>query len=326
MKLKTKSTCPDCNSDINKIDGRYICTNCGKEYYISIDNEGNETLEFLKTIEKEEQDNFHSKKIKVKFLCIFIICILALLILFNTFSGNNIEKILNKSGYITDDSAVEHVLDLPAGIRGLEEGKDNKLILINNNGYYGYAVVNTKNESVTIPVYGYIPLNVVQQQIWGFDKEKNIKCIEIFKEHIQRYGVHCMETKSHAEGYLRKLTDNGIISVDVAQNIVNESMTRIFPSIKNNDDVVVIFENNNAVPAYYTTKSTQMVFNWGGILQNEDVYKVWKASTDHQTQQIMISLYGPPYVQKTVWAVVDSNLKEVGTYDSLEAVKKAFQK
>ena len=34
-----------------------------------------------------------------------------------------------------------------------------------------------------------------------------------------------------------------------------------------------------------------------------------------------MALYGQPYLPKTVWAVVDNDLNEVETYDSLEEVK-----
>ena len=63
-----------------------------------------------------------------------------------------------------------------------------------------------------------------------------------------------------------------------------------------------------------------MAYNWNGIFP-ENVYNIWKASTDSRTQQTMMALYGQPYLPKTVWAVVDSDLNEVGTYDSLEEVK-----
>ena len=140
-----------------------------------------------------------------------------------------------------------------------------------------------------------------------------------------QHGVNCMDTKAHAESYLKELTDKGIISLDVAQNLVSSSTTQIFPNIKSSDEVVVIFKKNTAVPTHYTTRSSTMSYNWDMVFP-ENVYKVWEASTDYQSKNIMKSLHGSPYVLKEVWAVFNSDLQEIGTFDSLEAVKAIFQK
>ncbi len=259
------------------------------------------------------------KKIMI-YILIFALCF-GLTACGNGISNSKLQKLLRENGYNYESAKVETILDLNDNVNGLDNSNKNKLVLINNNGYYGLAVINTETNKVTIPALGYTPLNVVQQEIWNMGKDINIKDVTIFKKYIERYGINSLEEKEYAEEYLRELTGkNGIIDTEKAQSIISSSTMNIFPNISSNDEVTVLFEDDSAVPVYYTTQSNIMAYNWNGIFP-ENVYNIWKASTDSRTQQTMMALYGQPYLPKTVWAVVDSDLNEIGTYDSLEEVK-----
>lgn len=256
----------------------------------------------------------------ILYITTIAICI-ALSACSNNLSNRQLRKILKDNGYNYESAKVETILDLNNDVNGLDNSNQNKLVLINNNGYYGLAVINTETNKVTIPSFGYTPLNVVQQEIWNMGKDINIKDAAILKKYIEQYGINGLEEKEYAEKYLREITGkDGIISTQTAQSIISNSTMNMFPNISSNDEVTVLFEDDSAVPVYYTTQSNIMAYNWNGIFP-ENVYNIWKASTDSRTQQTMVALYGQPYVPKTVWAVVDSDLNEVGTYDSLEEVK-----
>lgn len=259
------------------------------------------------------------KKIMI-YILIFVLCF-GLAACGDGISNSKLQKLLRENGYNYESAKVETILDLNDNVNGLDNSNKNKLVLINNNGYYGLAVINTETNKVTIPALGYTPLNVVQQEIWNMGKDINIKDVAILKKYIERYGINGLEEKEYAEEYLREITGkNGIIDTEKAQSIISSSTMNIFPNISSNDEVTVLFEDDSAVPVYYTTQSNIMAYNWNGIFP-ENVYNIWKASTDSRTQQTMMALYGQPYLPKTVWAVVDSDLNEVGTYDSLEEVK-----
>ena len=259
------------------------------------------------------------KKIMI-YILIFVLCF-GLTACGDGISNRKLQKLLRENRYNYESAKVETILDLNDNVNGLDNSNKNKLVLINNNGYYGLAVINTETNKVTIPALGYTPLNVVQQEIWNMGKDINIKDVAILKKYIERYGINGLEEKEYAEEYLREITGkNGIIDTGKAQSIISSSTMNIFPNISSNDEVTVLFEDDSAVPVYYTTQSNIMAYNWNGIFP-ENVYNIWKASTDSRTQQTMMALYGQPYLPKTVWAVVDSDLNEIGTYNSLEDVK-----
>ena len=239
----------------------------------------------------------------------------------NNLSNSQLQKILKANGYNYESAKLATILELSSNIEGLDNNDKNKLVLVCYGDYYGLAIINTETEKVTIPTFGYVPLNVIQQKIWTMDKDINIKNVSILKNYIEQYGINGLEEKEYAEKYLRELTGkDGIISTPIAQNIISNSTMNIFPQISSNDEVTVLFEDDSAVPLYYTMQSNIMAYNWNSIFP-ENVYNIWKANTDSRTQQTMVALYGQPYVSKTVWAVVDSDLKKVGTYESLEDAK-----
>ena len=259
----------------------------------------------------------------ISYITVFVIC-LTLSACGNGLSNRKLQKLLRENGYNYDSAKVETVLALDNNINGLDDNGSNKLVLINNNGYYGLAVINIETNKVTIPTFGYIPLNVVQQEIWDMGKDVNIKNASILKKYIEQYGINGLENKEYAEEYLREITGtDGIIQTETAQNIISNSTMSIFQNIKSPDEVTVLFEENSAVPLYYTMQSSEMVYNWSSLWP-ERQYEFVKASLDRNTLSRIAAMYGPPYIAKPVWAVVNSDLKEVGTFNSLESVKAAL--
>ena len=155
-------------------------------------------------------------------------------------------------------------------------------------------------------------------------KDINIKDISIMKKYIEKYGINAFEDKEYAEEYLREITGiNGIIPTATAQNIISNSTMKIFPNIKSNDEVTVLFEEDSAVPMYYAMQSSEMVYNWSSLWP-EYQYEFVKASLDRNTLSRIAAMYGLPYTAKPVWTVVNSDLKEVGTFNSLESAKAAL--
>lgn len=131
----------------------------------------------------------------------------------NNLSNSQLQKILKANGYNYESAKLATILDLSSNIEGLDNNDKNKLVLVCYGDYYGLAIINTETEKVTIPTFGYVPLNVIQQKIWTMDKDINIKNVSILKNYIEQYGINGLEEKEYAEKYLRELTGkDGIIS------------------------------------------------------------------------------------------------------------------
>ena len=260
----------------------------------------------------------------ISYITIFVIC-LTLSACGNGLSNRKLQKILKDNGYNYEFAKVEKILDLNNNVKGLDNNGSNKLVLISYNGNYTFAVINTKTNKLNVPIFGYIPLNAVKQEIlFNIGKDINIKDISIMKKYIEKYGINAFEDKEYAEEYLREITGiNGIIPTATAQNIISNSTMKIFPNIKSNDEVTVLFEEDSAVPMYYAMQSSEMVYNWSSLWP-EYQYEFVKASLDRNTLSRIAAMYGSPYTAKPVWTVVNSDLKEVGTFNSLESAKAAL--
>jgi hypothetical protein len=263
-----------------------------------------------------------TKKILILVISIFIS--ISLTACGNGLSDRQLTKILKENGYTPNKAKVLSVVDCPSNIEGLENG-NNKFVLtsdtVNGTTNHEFCIINTDTRHITDIPFQYTPLNFVQQGIWLKDNITNMNCFNIARKYIEKYGVNAFTDKDHAEEYLRELTKNNhIINTVEAQDIINNSVTQIFPKITSPDDVTVFYEDNSAVPLYYATESTDMVYNWNGIF-DESVYKVWAASTDRESQSIMQAMYGSPYVMKECVAVVDSNMNQIGTFKSMDEAK-----
>lgn len=325
-----------CQKHENTLIDDEISKNSNENLFDINDVTSSDNAEFSN--DESDENNADNSKLRnigfyVNLIPILVVAIVALAFsviavrngLGNGLSNSKLQKLLEENGYYDYGSAkVETVLDLNDNVNGLADGDKNKLVLLNNDGYYGYVVINTKTNKLDIPTFGYIPLNVVQQEIWSMGKDINIKNASILKKYIEQYGINGLENKEYAEGYLREITGtDGIIATAIAQDVISNSTMKMFSSIKSNDEVIVLFENNSAVPLYYTMQSSEMVYNWSSLWP-EYQYEFVKASLDRNTLSRIAAMYGPPYIAKTVWAVVDSDLKEVGTFNSLESAKAAL--
>lgn len=235
------------------------------------------------------------------------------------------------AGMNTSALHIESVVEFDNQIKDLPNSENNKLVLLSdeiNNGF-SIVAVDIENEKFNIWSTGYKPLNVLINDILTNEStEINIANFNLVADYIKKYGFNCLQEQfgqeerfKYAEEYIRELTGTGgILNTEVARGILDKTLpSYMFPNV--NSEVAILYENGNANPLYYAEKSSEMVYNWSFF--DEGTYNVWKATTDRQTQNTMIALYGQPYVPKTVWVVVDKYCEdEVGTFNSLEAAKK----
>ena len=120
----------------------------------------------------------------------------------NGLSDSKLLELLEENGYNYNSVKIETVLDLSNNVSGLDSDDNNKLLLVNYDSYYGYVVINTKTNKLDIPTFGYIPLNVVQQEIWNMGRDVNVENADILKKYIEQYGLKGLENKKNAENYL----------------------------------------------------------------------------------------------------------------------------
>lgn len=241
-----------------------------------------------------------------------------------SFSNRAVKNILKENNYLPDSKSikVEKILNFEK-LYGVESIDNYKLVLINDNNNYDFAVINTETHDVTVPSFNYAPLDAIMEEVCNSNKTTNVECMNILKMYIEEYGKY-IDNKLIAKDYLREITgDDGIISTSRAQDVIRNSITQIFPDIDADNDVSIYFEDDSALPICFLMHSTEMSYNWTNIF-DESVYKVWEANTDIQTQNTMIALYGSPYVFKDVWTLLDNDFNVVKTYDSLEEFNEDF--
>ena len=232
-------------------------------------------------------------------------------------SSKQVTELLQENGYDFGQSGINVVLDedLSNETSGLIS-KGNKFVLLKIDDQYAWAVINLKEKSV-YDIKSIFPLSPVKKEISYMAEDVNVKLFQIAKKYIEDYGIDCLGEKEYAEKCLQEITDNGIISVVEAQEIVNNAIYEVVDSKYN---PTALFEEDSAVPVYYAVQTSELVYNWDHVFP-EVVYNVWKTTTDRQSQSVMTALNGQPYVLKTVWGVTDTDLNEVGTYSSLEEAK-----
>lgn len=321
-----KLTCSKCDGYLKIGDGCLICTHCGAKYAVetAVESETNTAIE---TSENAVVlvENKPSKWSNINWGCIrgwtIVLAVVLLLVWFYTSTShtNMIKGVLKKNHY-NDLELVEYVR------MGYEY---DYLVLLRKtkNGVtrYGMGAVKLEGKKVTDLVFGYAPLNLVVDSIFLGSEAKNLEHLQTAASFISQHGIQGFNEQKTAEEYLRILTrDGGIMNCQLAREIIINSIEYILPDIRSAPDFYVVFEKGNANPTHYAAQSSEMRYNWSHIF-TENVYKVWRANTDRKTQDIMTSIHGQPYVKKEVWAVVDKNLKLVGTFNSLAAVKDIFE-
>ncbi len=275
---------------------------------------------------------------KQKLIAAVTILVLAILSVFSIAAGSifnfKYNHILSENGYPKDATVVK-AINLKDNVKGLDNSKFNKLILVyaSNRGKYdskggisNIAVMNTKDKTVKSVVFRFVPLNATMMELDFVTKKDNIKNLAIIKDFIEKYGFDCMSNQNYAEEYMRKVTGkDGIIPTSKAKDAIQNSITTLFPKAKSNNDVTVLYEKDCAVPRYYTTQITEKTYRWDSIIP-EEAFEDWKASLDKTTYNFMVKDYGEPYFLKTYWVVYDHTFNKRGTCSSLDDVKKKYDK
>ena len=307
-----------------KIDGNcLVCISCGEIYSLGAAEMENDEHNSENVLEDKSKDRrkWMFPLMGWVFFLILISCFIWIFV--GTIPSNQVQKILEESNY--PGFEVIDTMDLGSNVDGLN-GENLLVLLKRNNGAirYGMCAVNIKEKTVTDLAFGYGPLNIIVDKVFLSGEKMNISNLGYAASFIRTYGFHCFKNQKYAEDYIKLITgENGIIDTETAKQAIIDSIRYILPNIHSSSDFHIVFEEGNANPTHYAVLSSEMRYNWAHIFP-ENVYRVWKANTDRSTQGTMIALYGQPYVQKEVWAVVDKNLKAVGTFDSLDFVKKKF--
>lgn len=285
---------------------------------------------------KAKTDKRFSKKQKL--IAAVTILVLAILSVFSIAAGSifnfKYNHILSENGYPKDASVVK-AINLKDNVKGLDNSKFNKLILVyaSNRGKYdskggisNIAVMNTKDKTVKSVVFRFVPLNATVMELDYVTKKANIKNLAIIKDFIEKYGFDCMSNQNYAEEYMRKVTGkDGIIPTSKAKDAIQNSITTLFPKAKSNNDVTVLYEKDCAVPRYYTAQITEKTYHWDSIIP-EEAFEDWKAQLDKTTYNFMVKDYGEPYSLETHWVVYDHTFNKIGTCRSLDDVKKKYDK
>ena len=166
-------------------------------------------------------------------------------------SDRALRNMLKENGYEYEDCEVKKIYSLSKDLKNFVNDKNNKLVLFEDDDNYGYAVLNTKEKRLVRPRISYIPLDVIQNEIYQNDMNINTRCIEIYKRYIENNGIYCFEDKAIAETYLREITGaNGVIPTTTAQNAIINRLSDILPEAAS-AVAEIIFEKNSAVPMYY---------------------------------------------------------------------------
>jgi len=336
--------CEKCGGRLKLEENSCVCLECGAVYNfleeekeISSDETSNaentvvsaeEVIE-ANTENKIEEETPTTPKKKVNWMgWILGLSLVALLIYaFVWMSGSDeraIKEVLADNGYY--DLEIVAVEDLENNIEGL--AGNNKFVLIkkpSGEQQYGFGAVNIEDGTFQDFEFGYTPLNVLMLKVFSSGEQMNIDNFNKAKEYVEKYGYYCLNNQENAENYIREITgDNGFLPCEIGRKAIIDNITYILPDIRSLPQFDVIFEDGNANPMYYAGLSKEMKYRWTHF--PESAYKVWEASVDTQQKNIMKSIYGQPYELQEVWAVVDKNLKEIGTYKSLESAKAALQK
>lgn len=337
--------CEKCGGKLKLEDNSCVCLDCGTVYNFleeekdissvetsDIDNSIVHIEEVIETNteNKVEEETPTTPKKKINWLgwILGLSLVVLLVYAFVWMSGSDeraIKEVLADNGYY--DLEIVAVEDLGNNIEGL--AGNNKFVLIkkpSGEQKYGFGAVNIEDGTFQDFEFGYTPLNVLMLKVFSSGEQMNIDNFNKAKQYVEEYGYYCLNNQEHAENYIREITgENGFLPCEVGRKAIIDNISYILPNISSLPQSEVIFEDDNANPAYYAGLSKEMKYRWNHVFP-ESVYKVWEASVDRETQNITKAMYGQPYELQEVWAVVDKNLKEVGTYKSLESAKAALQK
>ena len=232
----------------------------------------------------------------------------------NKLSSALVSELFNEKGHAISETMVTVVLDeaLSAQTPKLRD-KDDRFVLLDINGIYSTHIINTNNKTIEDIIYS-SPLYHAIPSIRHLDKDVNVKLFSLEKEFIEKHGVDCLGDKKYAEQCLSEITSRGILPVEKVREMIKTHCA----SQSENRTVEIFFKDETAVPLYYLAQASGLVYNWGSFWP-EDQYNMFvKNSLDASTKSTISAMYGPPYVQKTVWVASDSDGNDAGTYNSLK--------
>lgn len=257
-----------------------------------------------------------NKYAKAFFAIIILLCVSAC-----GLSDKQAKEILNENGY--EFSSVKVVLErnLSKGVQGTEEG-NNKFVLLKIKNFYTPLIINVTNRTVSEEKCAY-PYILLANEVMSMGKKISTDVFLVEEKYIEKYGIDALNTRENAEKCLNEITENGIMSVSEAQAKITEAAKK---SWKDHEDVTIIFKDNSAVPLYYVIKTTKLVYNWGRFWTEDNYERYVKYSLDSSTKSAMSSIYGEPYVYKTVYSALNGDLEEAGTYNSLEEAQENLKK
>lgn len=290
-----------------------------EEYQESKNTLDAEPVESVETVQE------HRKFGNFKADGVVLAVVLAVVILGSIlFSGSPMEKILKKT-YGIDDLEVVETYEFAKEVKGL--GSGYTLSLLKANGNYGMGLVNVDEGTTKDLAFQYTPLNIVVSKIFESGESINREHFKQAASYIETYGFECFTTQSTADEYLRRITGkkNGVIPTKEAQQAIIDNISLILPDITKSEEFEVIFNGNTAAPQYYAALGTQSVYNWNGMWSEESYHQYVKPTLTQSQLAGIAAVRGPAYVERTVWAVVDKNFEQVGTYTSKERMLSALR-
>lgn len=280
---------------------------------------------------RNENNESTNKKSDFKLYAILFL-VLALVISFNAIYVNNylnnglsnkdFLNILEEAGYSEGNNIkIVKAERLPTDTIGLESNNNNFFVLSvrNKDGQqiYNLQNVNTKTREYSDFLLEYKPLQILFLHIaYNETEEMNLKLFDKIVKDIKSKGYNYLTDTNNAEQFLREITSENILSTQKAKEIIESNLSYIFPKISDAKKTKVFYEDGTANPIFFAASTNQLVYQWSSFLP-ESNYKMMQSDYSLRSSlNTMEYMYGPPYRMCEIWAVVDKNLNQVGTYST----------
>lgn len=309
--------CDICGAEIS--DEAMMCTSCGYEL------DKVESCEKSSIETKEEKRNF-CQNVMLILLIVFIFCgiiILPSFLISNVgLSNKEFLNILESSGY-SEENNIKIVKSerLTTNITGLDANNSNYFVLSlkNRNGkqIYNLQTVNTETKKYLDFLLDYKPLQILFLHIANNENEEiNLKLFDKIVKDIKSKGYNYLTDTNNSERFLKEITNKNILSIQKVKEIIENNLSYIFPNISNAKKTKVFYEDGTANPTFFAASTYQQVYQWSSFLP-ESNYKMMQSDYSLRSSlKTMEYMYGPPYRMGEIWAVVDKNLNQVGTYST----------
>ena len=229
-------------------------------------------------------------------------------------------KNFKDNGYDQFDSCKVHKL----AVADIDYKGYNKLV---------FAALKLKNNGVTLEMPGLLLVNRKKNEIEGITINNNVLYIldGIYKEKVdyqKAVNIAAVNIESHGaevfngisnEKMIKELTE--IISLKKARSYVESDFRKYANSTSL--EYTLLYKKGTAIVKYIAFKETVQAYN-SSYPMDENTYKYFKGSYKYSdTLNTFQYVYGPPYVTKTQYSVLDVYDKtEIGAKDTLSQVKK----